>query len=193
MVASSPSSHYGPNLGRLATSHLSGGAGGWKSPRPDLARGRVGQPLGLLYKPLFSPAPPPRRCGVSEAAASACHDTMLGAKAPGHRHGRRLCVDVDGPQSLRGLCRHRQAQLAAQGALSRARASRHARRDAVQLHERLGGQRLRERAHLATRQPVFDHQGRRHGRIPPVLRRLATRNRLSYGLVLTRIATSIST
>ena len=30
----------------------------------------------------FSPAPPPSACGVSEAAASACHDTMLGAKAP---------------------------------------------------------------------------------------------------------------
>jgi hypothetical protein len=34
-----------------------------------------------------SPFSPPRRrpgaCGVSEAAASACHDTMLGAKAPG--------------------------------------------------------------------------------------------------------------
>ena len=25
----------------------------------------------------------PGACGVSEAAASACHDTMLGAKAPG--------------------------------------------------------------------------------------------------------------
>ena len=33
----------------VATSHISGRAGWWKSPCPDLARGRGGQPPGLLY------------------------------------------------------------------------------------------------------------------------------------------------
>jgi hypothetical protein len=43
---------------QVATSHIGGGAGWWKSPRPDLARGRDGQPPGLLYNGILSPAPP---------------------------------------------------------------------------------------------------------------------------------------
>ena len=37
----------------VATSHINGRAGWWKSPCPDLARGRGGQPPGLLYKTLL--------------------------------------------------------------------------------------------------------------------------------------------
>jgi hypothetical protein len=52
----------------------SGEGPGWATSRPTLQ----------------APFLPPRRrrvaCGVSEAAASACHDTMLGAKAPGRLH-----------------------------------------------------------------------------------------------------------
>src|SRR5262245_63060261 len=51
--ASSPPTDHGPALGCVATSHISGSAGWWKSPCPDLARGRVGQPLGLLYNALL--------------------------------------------------------------------------------------------------------------------------------------------
>ena len=43
-------------------SHTNGRAGWWKSPCPDLARGRGGQPPGLLYKALWRPRrlrPPP--------------------------------------------------------------------------------------------------------------------------------------
>ena len=36
-----------------------------------------------IPKPLFSPRRRPGACGVREAAASACHDTLLGATAPG--------------------------------------------------------------------------------------------------------------
>src|SRR2546422_6484272 len=57
-------------MGRVATSHINGRAGWWKSPCPDLARGRGGKPPGLLYKGIFAPprrprppphAPPPPR------------------------------------------------------------------------------------------------------------------------------------
>src|SRR5215831_10299086 len=48
-VPSPPPTDHSPHLGRLATSHINGRAGWWKSPRPDLARGRGGQPPGLLY------------------------------------------------------------------------------------------------------------------------------------------------
>src|SRR5262249_13324316 len=47
----------------VATSHISGRAGWWKSPCPDLARGRGGQPPGLLYNGILAPvsAGAPRR------------------------------------------------------------------------------------------------------------------------------------
>ncbi len=38
----------------VATSHIGGRAGCGKSARPDLVRGRVGRPLGLLYNGLFA-------------------------------------------------------------------------------------------------------------------------------------------
>jgi hypothetical protein len=41
-VASPPPTDAGPHLGRVATSHLNGRAGGWQSPCPDLARGWEG-------------------------------------------------------------------------------------------------------------------------------------------------------
>ncbi len=47
--ASSPPTDHGPDLGCVTTSHINGRAGWWKSPCPDLARGRGGQPPGLLY------------------------------------------------------------------------------------------------------------------------------------------------
>ena len=47
--ASSPPTDHGPDLGCVTTSHIDGRAGWWKSPCPDLARGRGGQPPGLLY------------------------------------------------------------------------------------------------------------------------------------------------
>jgi len=52
-VPSPPPTDYGPHLGRLATSHINGRAGWWKSPCPDRARGRGGKPPGLLYNGLF--------------------------------------------------------------------------------------------------------------------------------------------
>src|SRR2546428_2466137 len=50
--ASSPPTDHGPDLGCVTTSHINGRAGWWKSPCPDLARGRGGQPPGLLYNGL---------------------------------------------------------------------------------------------------------------------------------------------
>jgi hypothetical protein len=58
-AASSPPTDHGPDLGCVTTSHIDGRAGWWKSPCPDLARGRGGQPPGLLYKALFAPLPRP--------------------------------------------------------------------------------------------------------------------------------------
>ena len=55
--ASSPPTDHGPDLGCVTTSHINGRAGWWKSPCPDLARGRGGQPPGLLYKASFTPPP----------------------------------------------------------------------------------------------------------------------------------------
>ena len=43
----------------VATSHIGGRAGCGKSARPDLVRGRVGQPPGLLYNTFFAPPPRP--------------------------------------------------------------------------------------------------------------------------------------
>ena len=51
--ASSPPTDHGPDLGCVTTSHIDGRAGWWKSPCPALARGRGGQPPGLLYNGLF--------------------------------------------------------------------------------------------------------------------------------------------
>src|SRR2546422_244656 len=64
-VPSPPPTDYGPHLGRGATSHINGRAGWWKSPCPDLARGRGGKPPGLLYNGRIGNsngllAPPPR-------------------------------------------------------------------------------------------------------------------------------------
>jgi hypothetical protein len=53
-VSSPPPTDDGPHLGRVATSHINGRAGWWKSPCPDLARGWDGQPPSLLYKPLVT-------------------------------------------------------------------------------------------------------------------------------------------
>jgi hypothetical protein len=49
MVASSPTSHHGPDMGSVTTSHIGGGAVWWKSPSTALVRGRDGQPPDLLY------------------------------------------------------------------------------------------------------------------------------------------------
>jgi len=64
-VPSSPPTDYGPHLGRVATSHINGRAGWWKSPCPDLARGRGGKPPGLLYNAFLPPHRPSLfRCGA---------------------------------------------------------------------------------------------------------------------------------
>src|SRR5262249_42321774 len=55
-AASSPPTDHGPDLGCVTTSHIDGRAGWWKSPCPDLARGRGGKPPGLLYNGIFAPA-----------------------------------------------------------------------------------------------------------------------------------------
>ena len=57
MVASSPTSHHGPDMGSVATSHIGGGAVWWKSPSTALARGRDGQPPDLLYGVPWSSSP----------------------------------------------------------------------------------------------------------------------------------------
>src|SRR5687768_5808983 len=49
MVASSPTSNHGPDMGSVTTSHIGGGAVWWKSPSTALVRGRDGQPPDLLY------------------------------------------------------------------------------------------------------------------------------------------------
>src|SRR5207248_5373318 len=64
--ASSPPTDHGPDLGRITTSHTDGRAGWWKSPCPDLARGRGGKPPGLLYNAIL-----PLLCGKRRAAAAA--------------------------------------------------------------------------------------------------------------------------
>ena len=74
-VPSPPPTDDGPHLGRLATSHINGRAGWWKSPCPDLARGRGGKPPGLLYKGIS--AGPRERALRSTSAPPAC-DTPPG-------------------------------------------------------------------------------------------------------------------
>src|SRR6266446_3514951 len=85
--ASAPPTDHGPDLGGVTTSHIDGRAGWWQSPCPDLARGRGGQPPGLLYNGLFhrfhrrrtptlAPTPrhrkpPPSRSPVRESARQA--------------------------------------------------------------------------------------------------------------------------
>ena len=64
--ASSPPTDHGPDLGWVATSHINGRAGWWKSPCPDLARGRGGKPPGLLYNSLLA-RPRGRRIGNAAA------------------------------------------------------------------------------------------------------------------------------
>src|SRR5919108_1325900 len=61
-VAASPPTDHSPDLGRIAMSHTNGRAGWWKSPGPDLGRGRGGQPPGLRVT-----CPPTAH--VSQAAA----------------------------------------------------------------------------------------------------------------------------
>src|SRR5687768_15025101 len=62
MVASSPTSNHGPDMGSVTTSHIGGGAVWWKSPSTALVRGRDGQPPDLLYRrPLL--ARYPATCG----------------------------------------------------------------------------------------------------------------------------------
>ena len=48
----------------ITTSHIDGRAGWWKSPCPDLARGRGGQPTGLLYNDIFHHPPVSPRAGI---------------------------------------------------------------------------------------------------------------------------------
>ena len=50
-----PPTDHGPDLGCVTTSPIDGRAGWWKSPCPDLARGRGGKPPGLLYNDLLGP------------------------------------------------------------------------------------------------------------------------------------------
>src|SRR5215475_2891699 len=55
-TSATPTDH-GPDLEWVTASHTDGRAGWWKSPCPDLARGRGGEPPGLLYKHFWrSPA-----------------------------------------------------------------------------------------------------------------------------------------
>src|SRR5262249_2568278 len=104
-AASSPPTDHGPDLGCVTTSHIDGRAGWWKSPCPDLARGRGGKPPGLLYKalvrqrfgarplePLAQPpaaTPRPRLfpCAQRRTAPGAGHALLCPSM---HRRGRRL-------------------------------------------------------------------------------------------------------
>src|SRR5215470_12741039 len=52
-AASATPTDHGPDLEWVTTSHTDGRAGWWQSPRPALARGRGGEPPGLLYNGLF--------------------------------------------------------------------------------------------------------------------------------------------
>jgi hypothetical protein len=81
-VPAPPPTDHGPHLGRLATSHINGRAGWWKSPRPDLARGRGGQPPGLLYNGLL------HRPSAAPLAAILHHRPSAAAAPDGRRGGR---------------------------------------------------------------------------------------------------------
>src|SRR5262245_48944483 len=86
-VPSPPPTDHSPHLGRLATSHINGRAGWWKSPSPDLARGRGGQPPGLLYSVsrlslLLGPAVP--------LCPELCCSPPLAPAGRGHTQGFRL-------------------------------------------------------------------------------------------------------
>ncbi len=41
------------NLGAVTTSHISGGAGWWKSPSPDLGRASAGKPAGATRQEVY--------------------------------------------------------------------------------------------------------------------------------------------
>ena len=68
MVASSPASDHGPDLGSVATSHIGGGAVWWKSPRTALARGWVRATAQPTLQRYF--APPRRECTPWAAEAT---------------------------------------------------------------------------------------------------------------------------
>ncbi len=82
----------------VATSHISGRAGWWKSPCPDLARGRGGQPPGLLYKALFAP-PPGRTPPAATPRARRWQHPQRPVGRPPQRRAvrRRVVVQQPGP------------------------------------------------------------------------------------------------
>src|SRR4029077_9800088 len=85
-VPSPPPTDYGPHLGRVATSHINGRAGWWKSPCPDLARGRGGKPPGLLYKTFTG-----RRARFSGSLLQAVHQ-LADYRHTGHQNiARQRC------------------------------------------------------------------------------------------------------
>jgi len=99
-VPSPPPTDHGPHLGRLATSHINGRAGWWKSPSPDLARGRGGQPPGLLYNGLLVPAPrerppAPRAGGPAVPPARAAPAARCGSPPALQRGAARLSLVLD--------------------------------------------------------------------------------------------------
>src|SRR5262249_23547528 len=92
-AASSPPTDHGPDLGWITTSHIDGRAGWWKSPCPDLARGRGGKPPGLLYNGLCTP---PRRPRPPQHAPPLAPPPPTGAGRrglqPGSTRGRTVCT-----------------------------------------------------------------------------------------------------
>ena len=62
-MASAASRNHGPDLGRLAMSHINGRAGWRKSPSPDLARGRDGVTARLTLQSYFEQSGEYRRSG----------------------------------------------------------------------------------------------------------------------------------
>jgi hypothetical protein len=92
-VAASPPTDHSPALGRIAMSHTNGRAGWWKSPCPDLARGRGGQPPGLLYKALWRPRrlrpppPPPPAAAAPPARPGARRSAVWTGRAGWDRVG----------------------------------------------------------------------------------------------------------
>ena len=113
-VPSPPPTDDGPHLGRRATSHINGRAGGWKSPCPDSARGRGGNLLAYSTTAFLAPPPRARRAGpptppggsalgqgaARRSAVWTCRSGwegvrlsgMLWATTPGRAAGIDLCV-----------------------------------------------------------------------------------------------------
>jgi hypothetical protein len=103
-MPSPPPTDHGPDLGCVTTSHIDRRAGWRKSPSPDLARGRGGQPPGLLYNGLLTPPcqrrppqpPPPAaplcaRLFRAAQRAAAASPERPGARRSPALHGAGWC------------------------------------------------------------------------------------------------------